>query len=262
MSENRYVKLINPEGQIKKGDIVYVVSDILSLAVAEREEGIKFDKKLFVDAFLEIVGEEGTIIFPAFNWDFCKGIAFDMRKTPAKTGTLCNYCLTREDFIRTKHPIYSFAVWGKHAKELAAMDPVNSFGEGTIFDFMYEHDAKGFVVGLKPLAGLTFIHHVEQMVGVPYRYDKNFTADYTDMEGNTSTKTYSMYVRDLDMDPKHIDLFTPLANEMSAKGIIKTHMYKEVPFHMVDLRAMYEVEKEDILNNDSRKMYTYHGQRP
>ena len=44
---------------------------------------------------------------------------------------------------------------------------------------------------------MTFHHHVEEMMSVPYRYMKNFTGDYIDLDGNKLEKTYSIYVRNL-----------------------------------------------------------------
>lgn len=41
----------------------------------------------FIDGLLEEVGSEGTVVFPCYNWDFCKGLAFDYRTTPSKTGS-------------------------------------------------------------------------------------------------------------------------------------------------------------------------------
>lgn len=99
--------------RIQKGDVVYVVSDILELAKNARENGERFDRDVFLDSLKEAVGENGTLLIPTFNWDFCRGIPFDYVKTPGKTGALGNAALKRSDFKRTRHPIYSFAVWEK-----------------------------------------------------------------------------------------------------------------------------------------------------
>ena len=44
---------------------------------------------------------------------FCEGKDFDYKKTQSKCGLLSNIALKRDDFLRTKNPIYSFAVTGK-----------------------------------------------------------------------------------------------------------------------------------------------------
>lgn len=246
-----------PEGEIKKGDVLYVISDILELSKSEREDGLRFDRDAFIDGLKEMVGEEGTILFPTFNWDFCKGKTFDVKKTPSKTGALTSRALQREDFRRTAHPLYSFAVWGKDADELLAMDNENSFGPGSVFDYMYKKNAKSFVVGLHVLDGMTYVHHVEHMVGVPFRYNKFFTAPYIDIDGNEKEYTCSMYVRDLEMNALEIEQFKPLADILEKDGVSHTWYYKDVQFHVISLRELDEYVRKDILENDSQNLYVY-----
>ena len=252
-----YDEILNQIDEIQKGDIVYVVSDILQLSLASREAGVRFDINRFLDSILSKVGEEGTVLIPTFHWGFCKGETFDIKKTVSKTGALGNAALKRADFKRTKHPIYSFMVWGKEKELLTQIDNKEAFGEDSIFGYLHRNKAKGFVIGLPILSGLTFVHYVEQCVGVPYRYSKNFTAGYIDENGVESVKTYSMYVRDLEMDPRHIDGFKPLSHIMEKEGVSKDYLFNGVPFHIVDLEGAYEITKNDITLNDSKNMYVY-----
>ncbi len=261
MSESGcYLEHLDKLSWIKKGDFLYIVSDMLELAKACREEGHKFDANEMIDKLQGMVGNEGTIVFPTFNWDYCKGIAFDYYKTPSRTGSLTKAALKRSDFKRTSHPIYSFAVWGKDSAKLLENESIDSFGPGTIFEYMHEVDAKGISIGIPILEGLTYVHHVEQMVGVPYRYHKEFTADYTDAFGNCSKRTYRMYVRDLIKDPQYRDFFWPLEKKMMEKGAILRNDYKNIPFAYCKIRDVHEAAREDILLNDSRCLYYYHGQ--
>lgn len=242
---------------INKGDCIYVVSDMLELGKSCREQGNKLVLDELIDSLQEMVGEDGTLLFPTFNWDFCKGVAFDCNKTPVRTGALPKAALKRQDFARTAHPLYSFAVWGKHSRELLQNQAKDAFGPGTVFEKMFQWNAKVLVIGLPALSGVTYIHHVEQMVGVPYRYNKEFTADYTDAEGNCSRRTYCMYVRDLDMDPRHINGFQPLAEIMGGEGKILSASYETVPCHFMKVVDLDQSVRRDILENDSRNMYQY-----
>lgn len=252
-----YENIIFELEQIKQGDIVYIVSDILKLSVVCRENGERMDLNRFIDSIQQKVGPEGTVLIPTFNWDFCKGETYDIRKTVSRTGALGNAALKRTDFQRTRHPLYSFMVWGKAKEELANADGKDAFGEDSVFGYLYRNKAKALVIGLPTLSGLTFIHYIEQMVGVPYRYSKDFTAGYIDENGVETVKTYSMYVRDLDMDPKHINGFEPLGKILEEKGISVNYLINGIPFHVVNLVEMYPVVEADILQNDSRNMYVY-----
>lgn len=253
-------QIISKINGIENGDTVYVVSDILRLSIISKEFGIRFDMNRFIDSILDRVGSQGNVLIPVFNWGFCRGEGFDIRKTVSRTGALGNAVMKRDDFKRTKHPIYSFMVWGRDQQLLTDMDPVDSFGPGTIFEYMDQQDAKVLVIGLPALSGVTYIHHVEQMVGVPYRYNKEFRGTYVDREGNVSEKGYCMYVRDLDMDPKHINGFQPLEEKMKEQGLIQVQQMFGVDFSLLKVRDLDKAVREDILHNDSRNMYVYHGQ--
>lgn len=256
-----YQEIVMQIDEIKKGDIVYVVSDILELTKNARNNGERFNIAFFVKSLQEKVGEEGTLLFPTFNWEFCKGKAFDYKRTPGKTGALGNKVLRIEGFKRSKHPIYSFAIWGNKQKELCEIDPPNSFGENTVFDFLHDNYAKALIIGLPSLVGLTYLHQIEKKVGVPYRYDKEFTAIYIDEFGKSEEKTYSMYVRDLDMNPLHINGFEPLARWIEEENKSRRYEFNGVEFHTLKLRDIAPMIEADILSNDSKKMYHYRGQK-
>lgn len=65
-----YLEHLENLSWIKKGDFLYVVSDVLELAKVCREEGHKFDANELIDKLQQLVGREGTIVFPTFNWDY------------------------------------------------------------------------------------------------------------------------------------------------------------------------------------------------
>jgi len=252
-----YLQWLEALGWVEKGSCIYVISDMMELAKVCRARGEKLVLNELIDGLQRLAGEEGTLLFPTFNWDFCKGIGFDYHKTPARTGALPKAALAREDFARTAHPLYSFAVWGAHREELLENKSPDAFGPGTIFEKLYEWDARALVIGLGALAGNTYIHHVEQMTGVPYRYSKEFTADYTDGQGVCGKYTCRMYVRDLEMDPRHIDGFRPLEEKMRGEGLIQTAVYETVPCHVMRLADLDSAVRQDILENDSGNMYRY-----
>src|SRR5215211_8018564 len=67
-----------------------------------------------IRALEDALGAEGTLIMPTFNFDFNKGVPWDVRTTPSKMGILTE--LVRQDprAKRVFHPFYSFAILGKH----------------------------------------------------------------------------------------------------------------------------------------------------
>jgi len=249
-----YTQIVN-RLPISQGDILYICSDILGIAKTCRDHGESFDCAKFIKTLQEAVGETGTLMFPTFNWDFCKGIPYNYTQTRGKTGSLGNAALTMPGFKRTLHPLYSFAVWGKDQDYLVQQNPVSAFGNDTPFAYMLEKQAKAFSIGISPLQGNTFIHYIEQSIGVPYRYHKPFTADYIDEAGNVFEKSCTMYVRDLELNLKYV--LQPMEHIINQLNINKSYIINTIPYHFTDLCGLYQVVKLDILYNQSRNMCQY-----
>lgn len=254
----RSADILSNIDDIKVGDVVYIISDIVRLSIVSRKKEGSFDVESFIDSVINKVGVAGTILIPTFNWDFCGGKPFNYKTTPSKVGVLGDIALKRCDFKRTKHPLYSFAVCGKDAAELSKVDTKDAFGADSIFAYMHKNNAKALTVGLPhPMVGMTFVHYVEESVGVPFRYIKNFKSKYIDEYGNEEMKEYSMYVRDLDMDPRHINEFEPIAKISKELNISRSYCFNGVPFYVVYLSSLFELVSIDIKMNDSKNLYIY-----
>lgn len=185
---------------IQKGDILDVASDMLSIALFCKRKKIVFSPDKLLDALIDIVGEDGTVLVRTFNWDFCHDIPFDYKRTSSKVGSLGNVALGRSDFKRTQHPLYSWAVWGKDQEYLCGLKNTKSFGEGTPWQYFEEKNAKFIRLGNATVPGFTFLHHIEQELQIDYRFEKTFRGKYLDAYERESIRDYSMYVRKLDRD--------------------------------------------------------------
>lgn len=252
-----YTDIVGKIDSIKKGDILYVISDVLELAKTARINGERFDAQKFLCTLMEKVGKEGTVLLPVFNWDFCNGEPFDYKHTLGKTGALGNAALKNNNFIRTRHPIYSFAVWGKHQDELYSITTEDCFGKGTVFDYLYKKKAKAFVIGLNALEALTMVHYVEQMVGVSYRYFKEFEGIYRDGTDEHIQKVV-MYVRNLDINPQ--EEMGHLSQILEDLNVSNTQIVNGIPFRTVWLEQACQLVKIDIELNNSKNLYHFKEQ--
>ena len=159
-----------------------------------------------MESFLEAAGPEGTVLFPLFNFDFTKGVPFDIRSTPSQMGALTEAARLHPGAVRSGHPIYSFAVIGPNAEKFN-VDNFSGYGADSPFGILRALDGKIAVLDLADLNSQTFYHHIEEMHEVDYRFHKRFTAPYTDIHGVTSERTYGLFVRDIergvttDVDP-------------------------------------------------------------
>ena len=163
---------------VEEGDIVLVHSD--STAIMEII-GLKWAEvlNLLKDCFINMIGESGTLIVPTFNWDFCKGKTYFHKTTPSQVGMFSNYVLFDKRSIRSLHPIYSFAGIGSVAKDIFSNISKSSYGENSVFHKLHQKNAKIISFCIDPnIMGngytTTFIHYVEQMKSIDYRFIKHF----------------------------------------------------------------------------------------
>lgn len=254
-----YGKYVNTLG-LQRGDRVYVSSDITMLAFAFKISGEEFIPNKLIDALIEAVGIQGTLVFPTFNWDFCKQKSFNYNTTPSKTGSLSQAALIRTDFKRTKHPIYSFAVFGADQEQLCSLNNKSAFGEDSPFSYFYNYDYINLLIDVDYQHSSTFVHFCEQKVGVHYRYLKEFTANYIDENSNESTRTYSMYVRNLD-DDVGITV-NPIHEDFVKNNVVKEFTINGIPNKLLNMKRAYDLVLWDILDNQSKKISKYNFPHP
>ncbi len=133
-----------------------------------------------VDAFLETVGEEGTIIMPAFTFStiYIEGMGpvvtkrrfFDKGDTgQLRVGRVAKAFLERPGVKRSAHPSHSFAVAGKHAEQWAGAHRETDApcGRTTPLAKLPGHDGKIVWFGAE-LATTTFFHFLENEKDMPY----------------------------------------------------------------------------------------------
>lgn len=256
-----YISLRNLASNLglKKGDKVYVTSDVKELLYCLMHHDDETDLSVLIDGIIDIIGEEGTLVFPTFNWSFCSGTPYDYYKTPCKTGSLGKIALKRNDFRRTQHPIYSFAVWGADQKIMCEMNNKSSFGNDSPFAFMVDNGYKNLFIDKDLQHSFVFVHYVEQSVGhIPYRYLKDFTAEYTDENGVTNVRTYDMNVRELDMDVENV--IYAFEDEFIEKGIMNRFYINDIEYKIIELKDAYPIIAEDVRHNRSRRICSYIGQ--
>ncbi len=181
---------------IAEGDTIFVHSAYSSLGKAPG--GVDGGPQTVIDAILGVIGPDGTLIMPTFNYDFLKGVPWDIRNTPSQMGVLTELVRKDERAKRMFHPVYSMAAIGKHAGELAAHRSSDCFGETSIFSKFREWDAKILILGLPYSKSITFLHHCEQLAGVDYRYLKEFKGNAIDTQGKPSEQVITMFVRDVE----------------------------------------------------------------
>lgn len=181
---------------IESGDTIFVHADATTAIASGNIFRTRETLKELTDCFVGTIGPKGNFIVPTFNYDFCKGKPYSHEKTPSQVGLLSNYVLRDKRAIRSFHPIYSVAAIGPRAEEMTSGLSKSSFGEGSIFHRLHQHNVKLVCFNVS-FYFCTFIHYVEQKIGIDYRFMKNFTGTVS-VGGKEYIDTFDFYARYLD----------------------------------------------------------------
>lgn len=183
---------------IKKGDTILLHSDIKRLLVEFKKKNVEISPINILESFLDSIGSNGTLLLPLFNFDFTKGKTFNFNKTPSKMGLLSEEGRLYRNSVRTGHPIYSFAAIGHHSYLFEGLDNKSAYSNDSPFGLLRKLNGKIAILDLEDQNSMTFYHHIEEVHNVKYRYFKNFTGQYVDKNGETKSKTYKIFVRDIE----------------------------------------------------------------
>jgi len=186
------------EAGVQEGDVLLVHSSIKRTFKRFLKLGVRLTPQDILESFLNAVGSSGTLLLPLFNFDFSNGVPFDINKTPSHMGALTEAGRTHPLAVRTGHPIYSFAIIGFEAERFKKINNFSGYGSDSPFSILRELNGKIAVLDLPDQNSMTFYHYVEEMHEVNYRYHKKFTSNYTDASGNKESKTYGLFVRNIE----------------------------------------------------------------
>jgi len=196
---------------VEASDTLFVHSD---LRCALRVAGAAVDEKVdtVLDALVDAVGD-GVLGMPTFTYSFCRGEKFDLDASPSTVGLLTERFRQRPGVRRTADPLFSAALLGPIPdawRDLFEPGDTDAFGDRSVFAFLREQRAKLAFLGAS-FEYCTYVHHVEQRLGVPYRYFKDFRGE---VAGRAVTARY--FVRRLDQDVE--TRLSPLGDSLLARG--------------------------------------------
>lgn len=183
---------------VNSGDTLLVHSNIKRTLVNARRKGIQLTPDDILDSFLDCLGSSGTLMLPLFNFDFPTTKHFDIRHTPSQMGALTEVARKRSDVVRTGHPIYSFAIFGKEKDKFNGLVNESGYGKDSPFGLLYSLDGKIASLDLEDQNSMTFYHFIEEAMKVDYRYFKTFSGTYIDSDGYESEMDFKLFVRNIE----------------------------------------------------------------
>jgi aminoglycoside 3-N-acetyltransferase len=233
---------------LKKGDSVGIHSSLSKFGYVE--DGAD----AVIDALLEVVGEEGTIVMPTHSANLVEikrtpeeiaiGVLwiykiqpYDPKETPCTTGTIPETFRKRKDATRSLDPVHSLAAIGLKAEEI-----IEAGRSGVLEGWQKLLELNGYIllmgVGLEVC---TAMHLAEKRVRFPRYLMEKLTPPKWFVEKYPSDKWES------DFGP-YPD-FAKLEEPCIKRGIMKTVKVGEATVKLVRLRELIDLYTEYLTNN-------------
>jgi aminoglycoside 3-N-acetyltransferase len=228
---------------LKRGDILGVHSSLGSFGYVEG------GADAVIDALLEVVGEEGTIVMPTHSTNLAEvkrtpeeiaiGVAwlykilrFDPKETPCTTGIIPETFRKRRGVRRSLHPVVSLAAAGPKAGEI-----IEAGREGALegWEKLLEWDGYILLIGVG-LEVCTAMHLAERRVQFPKRILKKITPPQWFVE------KYPASEWEWDFGP-YPD-FAKLEEPCLERGIMKIIKVREATLRLVRLRELIDLYVE------------------
>ena len=153
-------------------------------------------KKELLGELLRVIDSLGvkTVCMPTFTFSFCNGVDFDPATSASRMGVLNEFFRKQEGVIRSIDPLMSVALKGEDT-DLVRKIGHESCGANSTYDMLRHRDNVKFLF-LGPKIGecMTYMHYLEWLYGVEYRYDRTFKGNVT-VDGQTKLEEYVLFCR-------------------------------------------------------------------
>lgn len=158
-------------------DTLFIHSDIMFGKVTAG-----FNRKKYTGILYDILNslKVKNIVIPTFTYSFCNNEDYDVRKSRTSMGALNEWIRKTDNRYRTLDPLLSVSV-PMNLKGKFSHCGNHSLGENCAFDVLHHMDGVKFLFfGASMGNCFTYVHYVEKMLEVPYRFDLEFQGKIID----------------------------------------------------------------------------------
>lgn len=182
-----------------------------------------FNRKEYLQILSDVVFDLGAkyVIVPTFTYSFCNNEDYDVRKSKTSMGAFNEYVRKLPERYRTLDPLLSMSVPEKLMGQFSHLCN-HSLGVGSGMDVLHGMDGVKFLFfGARQGECFTYLHYVEKMLNVPYRYDQPFKGVVVDYDGNRHEKEQTIHTHCYGVKiPQSYDYFEA---ELINKGLVRKY---------------------------------------
>lgn len=243
---------------IKQGDEVLVHSSLSRIGFLEN------GARTFIEALLEAVGSEGTILMPTspnnvYQLNYIRNTPFfDVLNSPSKTGKITEVFRTWPLSKRSLHPTEPVSALGKKADYFIKdhFNQLTPYNERSPFYKISEQKGKILYVGVTLSMAGTNLHTLEDAVNFkfPVYHQEEFDFEVIDENGNSHSIRTKVHDPEWSKKRKCDDLI-PM---FESKGVLKKVKIGEADTLLVDAEGFLSTMIEEYEKNGVT-MYTPKG---
>lgn len=200
----------------------------------------------YLQALYEVLQGLGvkTLLFPSFSYSFCNHEDYHVRNSRTSMGALIEYIRKQPEVRRSLDPLLSILVAGERMDLVEGGPGSHSFGPDSGFDRLHKtEDVKFLFLGADFSEYFTYIHYIEKVLEVPYRFDMFFTGMITDYNGSVFPHTHGIHTQCGGVKLKN---FLKLKQELLEADVLKR-------FPLGDSELVC-ISEEDIYREASRRI--------
>lgn len=170
-----------------------------------------------LDLLIDMYGESG-LLMPCFAAGFDEQGRCDLDTVAGSTGILSESMRRRPGVVRTLSAWFSYLALGPCSQEVAELQPVEAWGEGSLYEWMEERDVCFLMLGTHP-THCSYPHRLEWLARdvVSYRFNKSFKGVLV-RNGESKEVQETLFVRQLQPVEATND-FTKLMPYQDAAGM-------------------------------------------
>jgi aminoglycoside 3-N-acetyltransferase len=137
-----------------------------------------------------------TLLMPTYSFSFCNAEQFDVATTPSSMGAFNEHMRIKHQWDRSIDPLMSNILYGKNNYLINDIGK-NSVGEGSTFDLLSKSglQVKFLFMGPRIHHCFTYMHYLEAVRKVPYRYNYQFTGLIKN-RGQIYEDSFTLFIRD------------------------------------------------------------------
>lgn len=235
-------------------EILFIHTDILF-----GRPNASLGRKGYLRALYQILLElkVPTLIFPAFTYSFPNGEVFDVRNSRTSMGALIEYIrnIHPAGGYRSLDPLLSLLTIGKQTDLMAGKLGNHCFGPDSGFDRLHhQKNVKFLFFGADFAECFTYIHYIEKVMDVPYRFDKSFTGTIIGYDGQACEHTHTIHTQCGGVVLKN---FSQLKSELLQAGYLKSTRIGDLETVCIAEPDIYREVKNRITSDPFTFVYPY-----